>query len=67
MKIPKNFLTDIYLGDEGPLAGQYAHACLCHRPYEEGEDCVLVQTYHGEFLLMHKTCVPSSAFEDDNA
>lgn len=63
--IPKSWLNRVYLGDEGPLAGQYAEPCPCGEPVDEGESCFLIGTPRG-FILMHRQCVPSSLFEEDD-
>lgn len=64
-KVPKRLLTDIYLGDEGPLAGYYAKRCPCLEDYDKYESCVIVQGPNGEFTLMHDRCSPVNIEDED--
>lgn len=61
--VPKRFLTDIYMGDEGPFAGRRAGRCPCGEGYEEFES-VIVVVGEDDLTLYHEHCIPVVRMDD---
>jgi hypothetical protein len=58
LSIPKKFTAGIRIND-GPLAGQLAMPCSCGRPFEPGDEIVVVGTPKGDFFLLHAEHAPT--------
>jgi hypothetical protein len=58
--IPKDLLTKVYLGDEGPYAGHYATPCYCGESVIDTDEFLVLAQHSetGELTLMHRACTP---------
>lgn len=63
--IPKDFVSGIRI-PWGPLEGALAKPCFCGRPFEEGEEAVLIGN-GVEFYMVHKEHAPAGIIDGDNA